>query len=223
MRLLLRQYHYLSSIVLLFYGFHRGSCQGQLVLKTNLPVSLEQFRSQFLDNGSFTEKYLTETKEKNIKVGKWKREGGVQVRESDFMHPVKKKMIGVPSHAPTHLTQEYRFTKKKLEIHDCSVVSKIPYSSYFMVHIYWVVEPVQAPRGSTGSWVAVEARVEVEFVKNTIMKGKISSDCLAETKEALKIWLALVQLLSCELDKSKRGTCEVQDDQAVLPTPWILG
>ncbi|CAM9941705.1 unnamed protein product [Sphacelaria rigidula] len=131
------------------------------------------------------------------------------VRELEYMHPVKSRFPGMPSHAKTFKTQRihYDADSDRLNLIEESRFKGIPYANYFSVHTHWAVHPVQdatdgdddsahamdghrgSPRaGRTALFSEVSVAVGVSWKKRTVLRGKIEKQTLAEHGESLQHW-----------------------------------
>ncbi|CAM9498324.1 unnamed protein product [Chrysoparadoxa australica] len=142
---------------------------------------------------------LNDAKDEDVEVGEWGPSVGLEEYEDSttdsdviveqrlltYMHPVKSRFPGVPSHAGTSKTQIYEYygPGEGLVMVEHTKVSGVPLSSYFTVHTVWRAVELAADS------MHLTVTVYVKFTQRTMMKGKITSNTFTEQGDAIKLWV----------------------------------
>lgn len=136
---------------------------------------------------------------RDVKITDWERgEGGFMTRELNFIRPIGYK-IG-PKETRVKEIQYYSFTEKGGVIVQVKGENlDAPYGSYFVVESFFELSP-----HGDGSQTLFVLSVAVNFLKSTILQGKIESGALSETKMTYK---RLFDLASDRIDAYMAERC----------------
>lgn len=135
------------------------------------------FNELFVSN--WAETYNTEMGNFDVESTAWQRgEDGVMGRELAFRHPLAYR-IG-PKETRVKEKHRYSFTSDGGVLIEVAVRNlDAPFGDYFVVEMYFELKPA-----NNGHWCELVSSVAVHFMKSTMLRSKIESGTLAETKIA---------------------------------------
>lgn len=144
--------------------------------------------------------YHAVSNNKDLTISEWTRgEDGYMTRELTFRRPLGYK-IG-PKETRVKERQKYSFTS------DGAVIVELqgqnldaPYAEYFVVETFFELRPYR-----DGSLTLFIASVAVHFFKSTILRGKIESGAMSETKNAYQRLMNLAGKRIDEYNASRRS------------------
>jgi len=163
------------------------ACNLTELFQVDLPISVKTFFDYFYCNGTrFTHIFHQDHGDTDLVVADW------------ATHPifgtVREKRYVVPTNAPigpafsrAEETQCYYINaNKQLIIQTISIMLDIPYGDYFRVEAKWEVTPRDG-----GCSLTVSSGVN--FLKKTLMKGRIESTAVRQTKETYLRWVSIAK------------------------------
>jgi len=216
--------------------------QGEQIFAFELPCSLRTFWLAFWAEDAYFRRFLAEKlQDVDISIDTWEHNadggsggsgklgpGPTLSRRLEMSHPIKVSFPGTPSHARCHRTQMAKISRdetsapRALSLVETQEVTGIPYSDYFSVETSWTVTEAKSDApGATGTAVCmVTIHLQIHFCKSTWLKGTISANTTAESKESAQLWsdAALEWLQSHDHPTSAKGVC-CSRDLACSPSP----
>lgn len=204
-------------IIVCILGYVFSKSVSETLMDVTLPISVNQFKSTFVEPGDFSRGVREKCKAKEIEVGRWQRSGSSSTRRMAFLHPVKVRVpgLGIPSHAPTSKTEKIVSSKADyLEIHEVDDISDaVPFSSYFKVHTIWKVSSASKQKSSCN----VVMVVTVEFLKRiSWLEGKIVKNTFSEAGLFVQAWLDMAHSWICTKQKEFAKACNDWDSVVVV-------
>lgn len=171
-------------------AYHKKTERARTVI--DLPV-VEVFNVLFVSD--WLKHYHETANNKDLTISEWYRASdGYMTRDLTFRRPLAYK-IG-PKETRVKEKQRYSFTKEGGVIVELEGQNlDAPYADYFVVESFFELKP-----HGDGTSTLFTASIAVHFLKSTILKGKIESGAMAETKTAYQ---NLMNLASKKLDEHK--------------------
>lgn len=164
-------------------AFEKKTERARTILNASV---IEVFNILFV--GDWLRHYHEASNNKDLTISDWTRgEDDFMTRELTFRRPLGYK-IG-PKETRVKERQKYSFTS------DGAVIIELqgqnldaPYADYFVVETFFELKPYE-----DGSLTLLIASVAVHFFKSTILRGKIESGALSETKNAYQRLMSLAR------------------------------